>query len=86
MNDYLLEVKNLKKSFGDKHVLKGVSFDMKKGETKVIIGPSGTGKSTLISCINMLVTPDDGEIIFDGDSVITFKDINKIRQKIGFVF
>lgn len=86
MSDNLLEIKNLKKSFGDKHVLKNVSFNMKKGETKVIIGPSGTGKSTLISCINMLVSPDGGEIIFDGVNVITCKKINEVRQKIGFVF
>ncbi len=49
----VLRVENLKKSFGDNEVLKGVSFEMKEGETKVIIGPSGTGKSTLLACINM---------------------------------
>jgi polar amino acid transport system ATP-binding protein len=82
----VLRVENLKKAFGDKEVLKGVSFDMKEGETKVIIGPSGTGKSTLLSCINMLVTPDSGQIWLEEEEVTSAKNINKIRQEIGFVF
>jgi polar amino acid transport system ATP-binding protein len=82
----LLKVKNLKKSFNKNVVLKDVSFDVKEGETKVIIGPSGTGKSTLLSCINMLIQPDDGEILLRGVDVTRAKDLNKIRQRIGFVF
>ncbi|MBN2253159.1 MAG: amino acid ABC transporter ATP-binding protein [Kosmotogaceae bacterium] len=82
----MLRVENLKKSFGDKEVLKGVSFKMNEGETKVIIGPSGTGKSTLLSCINMLVTPDEGKIWLEQEEVTSAKNINKIRQEIGFVF
>jgi polar amino acid transport system ATP-binding protein len=82
----LLKVKNLKKSFNKNVVLKDVSFDVKEGETKVIIGPSGTGKSTLLSCINMLVQPDEGEILLRGVDVTRAKDLNKIRQRIGFVF
>ncbi|PZC52511.1 ATP-binding cassette domain-containing protein, partial [Mesotoga sp. TolDC] len=85
-NRVVLRVENLKKSFGDKEVLKGVSFDMNEGETKVIIGPSGTGKSTLLSCINMLVTPDEGKIWLEKEEVTSAKNINRIRQEIGFVF
>lgn len=85
-NRVVLRVENLKKSFGDKEVLKGVSFDMNEGETKVIIGPSGTGKSTLLSCINMLVTPDEGKIWLEEEEVTSAKNINRIRQEIGFVF
>jgi polar amino acid transport system ATP-binding protein len=84
--EVLLKVKNLKKSFNKNVVLKNVSFDVKEGETKVIIGPSGTGKSTLLSCINMLIQPDDGEILLRGVDVTRAKDLNKIRQRIGFVF
>jgi len=76
-NRVVLRVENLKKSFGDKEVLKGVSFDMNEGETKVIIGPSG---------INMLVTPDEGKIWLEEEEVTSAKNINRIRQEIGFVF
>ncbi|HAY98427.1 glutamine ABC transporter ATP-binding protein [Mesotoga sp. Brook.08.YT.4.2.5.1] len=82
----VLRVENLKKSFGDNEVLKGVSFEMKEGETKVIIGPSGTGKSTLLACINMLVSPNDGRIWLENEEITSAKNINKIRQEIGFVF
>lgn len=85
-NEALLQIKNLKKSFSNNIVLKDVSFDVKEGETKVIIGPSGTGKSTLLSCINMLVQPDGGEILLKGTDVTKVKDLNKVRQRIGFVF
>ena len=83
----MLELKDIHKAYGDTEVLKGVSFTMDKGETKVIIGPSGTGKSTLLRCINQLSPPDKGEVWLDGDEVTDpKKDINKIRQEIGFVF
>ena len=82
----VLKIENLKKSFGDKEVLKGVSFEMKKGETKVIIGPSGTGKSTLLACINMLVVPNGGKIWLESEEITSVKNLNKIRQEIGFVF
>ena len=62
----LLEVKNLKKSFGDNVVLKDISFNVEKGEVLSIIGPSGSGKSTLLRCITDLETEDSGEINFDG--------------------
>jgi polar amino acid transport system ATP-binding protein len=83
----MLEVVNIHKSYGDLEVLKGITFSMKKGETAVIIGTSGTGKSTLLRCINQLHPPDKGEIWLDGENLTDRKvDINRIRQKIGFVF
>jgi polar amino acid transport system ATP-binding protein len=83
----MLEVKDVHKSYGDLEVLKGISFTMKKGETKVIIGTSGTGKSTLLRCINQLHPPDKGEIWLDGEEITKHDiDINITRQKIGFVF
>lgn len=84
---HMLKVENVHKTYGNKAVLAGVSFSMEKGETKVIIGPSGTGKSTLLRCINQLSPPDKGHVWL-GDVEITdpHTNINHIRQKIGFVF
>jgi len=83
----MLEVKNIYKSYGSCEVLKGISFSMEKHETKVIIGTSGTGKSTLLKCINQLDPPDKGEVWLDGEEITNpLIDINKVRQKIGFVF
>ena len=84
---HMLEVKNVHKSYGDLEVLRGISFSMEKGETKVIIGTSGTGKSTLLRCINQLSPPDKGEVWLEGEEITDrSKNINRIRQKIGFVF
>lgn len=84
---HMLEVKDIHKSFGKLEVLKGISFYMDKGKTKVIIGTSGTGKSTLLRCINQLDPPDKGEVYLEGEEVSHLsKNINRIRQKIGFVF
>ncbi|SDL55284.1 amino acid ABC transporter ATP-binding protein, PAAT family [Halarsenatibacter silvermanii] len=82
----LLNIKNLHKSFGDNLVLDGISFSLDPEEIKVIIGPSGTGKSTVLNCINRLVMPDDGEIWLEDTEVISCEDINSIRQNIGYVF
>lgn len=83
----MLRVENIHKRYGKTIVLNGISFSMDKGETKVIIGPSGTGKSTLLRCINQLSPPDKGRVWLEGIEVTAKKtDINKIRQKIGFVF
>jgi polar amino acid transport system ATP-binding protein len=84
-NKNILTIENIYKSFGNNHVLKGVSLSVKKAETKVIIGPSGTGKSTLLNNINMLIPPDKGNIYLE-DEKITLENIHKIRQRIGFVF
>ena len=72
----LLEVKNLKKSFGDNVVLKDISFNIEKGEVLSIIGPSGSGKSTLLRCITDLETEDSGEINFDGTFGLVFQNFN----------
>jgi polar amino acid transport system ATP-binding protein len=83
----VLRVVDLKKSYGKNEVLKGVSFSINENEIKVIIGPSGGGKSTLLYCINFLTKPDSGKIFLDNEE-ITKQGINlsKIREKIGFVF
>lgn len=86
-NDIVLRVKDIHKSFGDKEVLRGISFDVERGETKVLIGPSGTGKSTLLRCINQLTMPDQGSVWLDGEEVTNSgSQINYFRQKIGMVF
>lgn len=83
----LLRVENLHKRYGKEEVLKGVSFSLDKGETKVIIGPSGTGKSTLLRCINRLTEPDRGRIWLEDVEITSPKvNINRIRAQIGFVF
>ncbi len=86
--ELILQVKDIHKSFGDKEVLKGISFEVHKGETKVIIGPSGMGKSTLLRCINQLTIPDKGTIWLRGQEVNhhNARQINQFRQKIGMVF
>ena len=82
-----LKVENVHKTYGKEEVLKGISFEVKKGETKVIIGPSGTGKSTLLRCVNRLTIPDSGRIWLDGVEIThPGTDINKVRQSIGMVF
>ena len=83
----MIEVKNLKISFGDLHVLKDVSIDIKKGEKIVIIGPSGSGKSTFLRCINRLENPSGGQILFEGTDMCNPKtDLNAARQKMAMVF
>ena len=85
--DIVLEVEDIHKKYREEKILKGVSFKVKKGETKVIIGPSGTGKSTLLRCINQLTIPDRGRVWLEGEEVThTKKNINQFRQKIGMVF
>ncbi|WP_288479558.1 amino acid ABC transporter ATP-binding protein [uncultured Clostridium sp.] len=80
-------VKELKKSFGNHEVLKGISANIKKGEVVVVIGPSGSGKSTFLRCLNLLEVPTSGKIIFEGNNITDKKtDINKIREKMGMVF
>lgn len=86
-NENIIEVKGLKKAFGDLVVLDGVDLDIKRGEVVCIIGPSGGGKSTLLRCLNRLEEPTDGEIFFEGASITDKKcNINLIRRKIGMVF
>ena len=85
MSNYVLEIKNLKKSFDGNGVLDGVSLAMGDGEVVVVIGPSGCGKSTLLRCVNGLETPDTGEILLDGKP-ISGMDMVQVRRQIGMVF
>ena len=89
----ILEVKNLRKSFGEVEVLKGVDFSLEKGEVLAIIGPSGGGKTTLLRCINLLERADEGtlelngELIYDGKSPrMTDENIRLNRLHFGMVF
>lgn len=87
LNDILIEVKNLKISFGSLHVIKDLSTTIKKGEKIVVIGPSGSGKSTFLRCLNRLETPDSGTILFEGSDLTNPKtDLDACRQKMGMVF
>ena len=88
----VLEVKNIKKSFGRTQVLKGVSFSLEKGQVLAIIGSSGSGKTTLLRCLNFLETPDAGEILVDGKQLFsagaryTDQQIRENRLHFGLVF
>ena len=86
-NETLIEVKGLKKSFGEIEVLTGIDTEIKKGEVVCIIGASGSGKSTFLRCLNLLEEPTGGQIIFDGTDITDPKtNINIHRQKMGMVF
>lgn len=83
----MIEVQNLKISFGNLHVLKGVSLNIERGEKIVIIGPSGSGKSTFLRCLNRLETPSEGKIFFEGKDLTSSKtNLDLCRQKMGMVF
>lgn len=81
----MIQIKNLNKYFGKHHVLKDISYEIKKGDVISIIGPSGSGKSTLLRCMNLLEIPTSGEIIFQNTN-IQKTNINKIRENMGMVF
>ena len=83
----MLKVKNLNKSFNNKKILKNITFNVEKGARLAIIGPSGCGKSTCLRCLNMLETPDSGDIIFDNINLMDNKNkLSEIRRHIGMVF
>ncbi|MFC6456114.1 MULTISPECIES: amino acid ABC transporter ATP-binding protein [Paenibacillus] len=83
----MIKVTDLRKSFGNHHVLTGIDIDIAKGEVVVVIGPSGSGKSTFLRCLNLLEQPTGGDVVFEGISLLNGKtDINKLRQKMGMVF
>ncbi len=87
MADVVLACEGLKKVYGDLMVLKGINFEIEKGQTKVIIGPSGSGKSTFLRVIGLLEPPTDGKVFFEGQDVYSSDmDLNMVRAKIGFVF
>ena len=86
----LLEVKNIRKRFGDTQVLKGVSFSLQEGQVVAIIGSSGSGKTTLLRCLNFLETPDSGDILVEGQCLtgpwLTDRQIRENRLHFGLVF
>jgi len=87
-DEIVIHIKGLKKSFGEKHVLKNINLDVKRGENVVILGRSGTGKSVTIQCIVGLLIQDEGEVKVFGDEVsqMNEKELKALRIKIGFLF
>lgn len=82
----MISVKNLYKSYDGLQILKDVNIDFPDGSTTVIIGGSGCGKSTLLRCLNLLEKPDCGTIEIDGEDIVTAKNVDKLRQKLGMVY
>ena len=83
----MIRVKDLKKEFGDNQVLRGINYEIEKGQKIVLVGPSGCGKSTFLRCMNLLEVPTSGEVWLDDVQVNgPHTDINKVRQKMGMVF
>ncbi|MFV0635544.1 amino acid ABC transporter ATP-binding protein [Mitsuokella sp. WILCCON 0060] len=82
----MIDIENLKKSFGDVEVLKGITLTIKEKEVVVIIGPSGSGKSTLLRCMNYLEQPTSGKVSVDGIVLDGEANINKVREEVGMVF
>lgn len=80
-------VRKLEKSFENQKVLRGIDLEIQDGETVVLIGSSGSGKSTFLRCLNLLNTPDKGQIFIDGQEITNPKtNLNKLRAKVGMVF
>ena len=86
MSKEMIKITDLKKSFGDLHVLNGVNLSIAEKEVVVIIGPSGSGKSTLLRCINYLEEPTGGSIVIDGIPLNGEANINEVRKEVGMVF
>lgn len=86
----MLEIENIRKSFGEREVLRGIDLSVEKGDVVAILGPSGSGKTTLLRCINFLETADSGRMLFDGEVYrlghVKKKEIAALRKKTAFVF
>ena len=86
----MLQIRNLRKSFGDLQVLKGVDLDVSKGDVVAILGSSGSGKTTMLRCLNFLEKADEGTMLFDDRRVelnrVTHGEANALRRRTGFVF
>jgi phospholipid/cholesterol/gamma-HCH transport system ATP-binding protein len=85
----MIEIKKLSKAFGEKHILKDISVDIKEGELFSVIGPSGMGKSTFIKCLIRLLRPDSGQIVVDGQDIASTKNeflLAKVRRSFGYLF
>ena len=87
MSEKIIEINHLRKSFGENEVLKDISMTINKGEVVTIIGSSGSGKSTLLRCINLLEKPTGGEIVYNGDNILSPKyNLPNYRTNVGMVF
>lgn len=87
MGKAIIKVNNLCKKFNDNEVLTGITEEIDEGEVVVVIGPSGSGKSTFLRCLNLLESPDDGEVIIDGEQInLPGVDVDRLRRKMGMVF
>lgn len=87
MTEAIVEIRNLKKAFGDHVVLDGINLSVRPGEKVVVLGPSGSGKSTMLRCINELEIPTGGQIFVNGVEVTNPKtNLNKVREHLGMVF
>ena len=86
MNEAMIKITDLRKSYGNLDVLKGIDLTIAEREVVVIIGPSGSGKSTLLRCINYLEEPTGGSIVIDGIPLTGEANINEIRKEVGMVF
>ena len=83
----IITVANLKKQFGSNRVLRDIDVEIHEGEVVVVVGSSGSGKSTFLRCLNLLETPTGGSIVIDGVETTAPKvDLNALRQKVGMVF
>lgn len=83
----IIEIRGLCKSFGDHKVLNGINLSVNRGEVVCVIGSSGSGKSTMLRCINLLETPTDGDILFEGSSILSKGvKLGNYRTKVGMVF
>ncbi len=84
--DVIIDIKELRKAFGDHEVLKGVDFSISKGDVTSIVGASGSGKSTLLRCINLLEEPTGGEILYHGKNILLEKNVASYRAEVSMVF
>ena len=82
----LIQIRGLRKSYGNFEALKGIDLDIELGEVVVVIGPSGSGKSTLIRCLNLLEDYQQGDVTVDGEKVVRGKGLAKVRAEVGMVF
>ena len=86
MSNTIIDIKHLGKTFGTHVVLRDINFQVNAGDVTCIIGASGSGKSTMLRCINLLETPTSGEILFNGENILDFKNVPSYRAKVGMVF
>lgn len=89
MKKVVLKISNLVKSYdGKKEILKNLNLEFKEGELISVIGSSGAGKSTFLRCLNRMIEPTSGEILFNGENIVVAgrKEIKKIRSKMGMIF